>query len=161
MSVVMKTRELLQCDIKTFGARMAQLKPKELYRHMERISAALGEPDLESLLRSAVAGLFVGGTMPQSSDEEMDRVFDAIATHIVPTQENTQDVLRLLALCVSFLRHRIKEAARERRLVERAAGHGARCEDPRCAQPGHVHAAQSLPAVPETLLARGIRTAID
>ncbi len=46
----MKTRELLQCDIKTFGLTLERLKPKELHRHMGRIaqSLALG-------IRSAIA----------------------------------------------------------------------------------------------------------
>jgi hypothetical protein len=159
----MKTRELLHCDYKTFGVRIAHLKPKELYRHMDRIAADLGEPDLEALLRSAIDGLFVGGTMPESSGEEMDRVFDAIGKHIVPTEENADTVMRLLALLVTFLRLRVKEATRERRLAERAPTghrHGEGCTDPSCTEHSHDHNPGVRPQTDLRPLARGIRHAI-
>lgn len=159
----MKTRELLHCDFKTFGVKIAHIKPKELYRHMERIATSLGEPDLEALLHSAVDGLFADGTVPQSSEEEMDRVFDAIGKHIVPTEENADAIMRLLALLVTFLRQRVKEAARERRLAERTpARHhpGERCEDPECAEHGHSHSPNTPPETAEKTLTRGIRSAL-
>lgn len=155
----MKTRELLSCDIATFGQRIAHLKQKDLYRHMERISTALGEPDLESLLRSAIACLFADNTVPESSGEEMERVFDAIGRHIVPTQENADAVMRLLALCVTFLRARIKDAARERRLAGHAATHDP-CDDPGCAEHGRAHPADERPGTAELALALSIRATI-
>jgi hypothetical protein len=161
----MKTRELLQCDIKTFGLKIERLKQKDLYRHMERIAGSLGEPDLEALLRSAVDGLFAGGTVPETSQEEMDRVFDAIGKHIVPTEENVETVMRLLALLVTFLRQRVKEAARERRLEGRAKGHtehnrAGRCDDPECPKHGHSPKAEKVPAAGDRNLALSIRSAI-
>lgn len=133
----MKTRELLVCDIKTLSAKATRLKPKELYRHIERIAATLGEPDCESLLRSAIDSLFVGDSIPQTSDEEMERVYDAIGKHIVITEDNAETTMRLLALCVFYLRQRVKETAREQRLAQRQTHH---CRDPDCEHPGHRHA---------------------
>jgi hypothetical protein len=95
----------------------------------------------------------------------MDRVFDAIGKHVVPTEENAEIVMRLLALLVTFLRQRVKEAARERRLEGRTKGHaghghGDRCDDPDCSEHGHSHTAEKNLAAGERSLARGIRSAI-
>lgn len=143
----MKTRELLVCDMRALAAKAAHLKPKELYRHMERIAASLGEPNCEALLRTAIDNLFVDGSIPETGQDEMDRVYDAIGKHIVITEDNSETVMRLLALCVFFLRQRVKEAARERRIAERRAAphHGDRCQDPDCAQHGHRHSAPGEP----------------
>lgn len=159
----MKTRELLHCDIRTFGDRVRSMKRKELERHVARISSDLGEPDVSSLLESVVNAVFSDDGVPETSTEEMRRVLHALETHFLITEDNQDQVLRLVALCVSFVRQGVKVAAREQRLAARAGhhhndAHHHHCEDPHCAEHG-----QSLgpsEEISENPLSSGIRSTL-
>jgi hypothetical protein len=140
----MKTRELLACNIKTFGSRILTFKPKELRRHIDRIATDLGETDTDALMAQVVDRLFGAEGLPASSSEEMSRVLSSLEGRIPVTQENEDALLRLMALCVTFLRLGMRRAVREHRLAERkGAGHhdGRHCDDPHCEDHGHVHGA--------------------
>ena len=99
----MKTRELLTCDIKVFSAKVDKLKPKDLYQHIGRVSAPLGERDPGAMMDAVIQSVFAGGNPPDSSGEEMGRVFDAIggrihgAEMVGPKGEN---LAHLLAWCI-------------------------------------------------------------
>ena len=130
----MKTRELLTCDIRVFSAKVDKLKPKDLYQHIGRVAAALGERDPDAMMDGVIQSLFAGGNPPDSSGEEMGRVFDAIGGRIVATSDNMETVLRLVALCLFWLRKSVALEARQRNLVNRRpVGHGGdQCHDPDC-----------------------------
>ena len=130
----MKTRELLTCDIRVFSAKVDKLKPKDLYQHIGRVATSLGERDPDAMMDGVIQRLFAGGAPPDSSGEEMGRVFDAIGGRIVATSDNMETVLRLVALCLAWLRKSVALEARQLNLDRRRpAGHaGDHCHDPNC-----------------------------
>lgn len=158
----MKTRELLTCDIKTFGNKLEGMRAKELGRHIGRIAQNLGETDVDALMQRVVDAVFSDEGLPERHSEEMARVLGALEERIQITEDNEDKVLRLMALCVAFLRQGMRHAVRNQRLAERQGHHhhgGHRCDDPHCAEHGHEHEAKAAPA--EDPVARGIRSAID
>ncbi len=130
----MKTHELLTCDIRVFSAKVDKLKPKDLYEHIGRVAASLGERDPDAMMDAVIQSVFAGGNPPDSSGEEMGRVFDAIGGRIAATSENVETVLRLVALCLAWLRKSVALEARQRKLQKRrSTGHGGdHCRDPNC-----------------------------
>ena len=160
----MKTRELLACNIKTFGTRIVTLKPKELRRHIDRIATDLGETDTDALMAQVVDRLFGDEGLPASSLEEMSRVLSRLERRIPATEENEDALLRLMALCVTLLRQGMRRAVRDQRLAERnGTGHHSphHCDDPHCEDHGHVHGAQADPGPGESPLMRATRSASD
>ena len=160
----MKTRELLACNVKTFVTRIATLKPKELRRHIDRIATDLGETDTDDLMAQVVDRLFGDEGLPASSSEERLRVLSSLEGRIPATEENADALLRLMALCVAFLRQAMRRTLRERRLAKRdGSGHhsGRHCDDPHCEDHGHVHGAQADPGPGESALVRAARSASD
>ena len=155
----MKTRELLTCDIKAFGGKIDKLKPKELHQHIDRIAASLGERDAKALMEGVIQSVFNGG-LPQDSRDEMGRVFDAVGARIPATSENMDGFLRLVALCLAWLRKVVTQEARRQVQAQwhQAQGHDQRhCEDPHC----HAHhtAADGPEPEPDPLTV-GVRSAL-
>jgi hypothetical protein len=130
----MKTRELLTCDIKVFSAKVDKLKPKDLYQHIGRIATSVGERNPDAMMDAVIQGVFAGESPPDSSREEMGRVFDAIGGRIAVTSDNIETVLRLVALCLTWLRKSVAREARQHNLVQkRPAGYAHNhCYDPNC-----------------------------
>lgn len=163
----MKTRDILTCDIKSFGAKTAKLKPKELLQHIERIAVSLGEKDPKALLEAVIDSVF-SGKLPEGSGDEMGRVFDALGSRIAPTSQNMDSFLRLVALCLSWLRKLLAQEVR-RKVQDRwheARGHGRghdhdhACEDPDChADHGHDGPEPEITGAVVPLTA-GVRSAI-
>ncbi len=149
----MKTRELLTCDIRVFSAKVDKLKPKDIYQHIARIASSLGERDPDAMMDAVVQGLFAGNAPPDSSREEMGRVFDAIGGRIVATSDNIEPVLRLVALCLAWLRKSVALEARARNLAQRRpVGHaGDHCHDPNCHE-HHESSATPVAAVVRSTL---------
>jgi hypothetical protein len=149
----MKTRELLTCDIRVFGAKVDRLKPKDLYQHIGRVAASLGERDPDAMMDRVVQGLFAGGDPPDTSSEEMGRVFDAVGGRIVATSDNMETVLRLVALCLAWLRKSVALEARQRNLVNRrpARHAGDQCHDPDCREHQELSETPVAPVVRSTL----------
>ena len=163
----MKTRELLTCNVKTFGNRIDALKPKELRRHIAPVATDLGETDADALMNQVVDTLFANDSMPESASEEMRRVLQTLEERIPVTDENENTVMRLMALCLAFLRSGMRQALREQRLAERHRirhhlhnhQHGGHdCDDPFCEDHGHLQGSE--PESDESPLASGIRSAI-
>lgn len=155
----MKTRELLTCDIKAFGGKIDKLKSKELRQHIERIATSLGEPDPKALMEAVIESVF-NGHLPQDSRDEMSRIFDALGGRIPATSENMDSFLRLVALCLAWLRQVVAQEARRQVQAQwhQAQGHEQRhCEDPNCR--GHHAAADGPEPEPDPLTA-GVRSAL-
>jgi hypothetical protein len=132
----MKTRELLGCETRVFGERVARMKSKELRRHIERVAVSLGEPDPEELMRVVIDSVFSDQGLPESSHEEMRRVLAAIEGRVGTTEDNQDAILRLMALCVAFLRRGMRQAIRDGRRAPHP--HDAdECRDPGCTEHGH------------------------
>ncbi len=131
----MKTRDLLTCDIKSFGIKVDKLKPKELLEHIERISTSLGEKEPKALLEAVIDGVFTG-KLPEGATEEMGRVFDALGSRIAPTSQNMESFLRLVALCLFWVRKLLAQEARRKVQARwheaRGLHHDHRHEDPNC-----------------------------
>jgi hypothetical protein len=154
-----KTRELLTCDIKAFGAKVGKLKPKELHQHIERIATGLGERDPKALMEAVIAGVFHGG-LPEQGRDEMARVFDAIGERIVATSDNMDAVLRLVALCLTWLRRTVNQEARRKVQAQWHQMHGQHhCEDPNC-HADHDHVQTDVPAPQADPLAVGVRSVL-
>lgn len=147
----MKTRELLNCDVRVFGRKIQTLKHKELMRHIERIAGDLGERDSDALMSTVLDALFTQESLPDSSAEEMRRVLRALESRILVTADNEDQVLRLVALCVASVRTALHTAMREERQAARtgAGNHhhhhepGVSCGDPHCAE--HAPVAPEAP----------------
>ena len=160
----MKTRVLLACNVKTFGARILTFKPKELRRHIDRIATDLGETDTDAMIAQVVDGLFGDQGLPASSAEEMSRILSSLEGRIPATEANEDALLRLVALCVTFLRLSVRRAVRDQRLAKRnGTDHhgGHHCDDPHCEDHGHVHGAPADPGPGESPLVRATRSASD
>ena len=160
----MKTRELLACNIKTFGTRIGTFKPKELRRHIDRIATDLGETDTDALMTQVVDRLFGDEGLPASSLEEMSRILSSLEGRIPATEQNEDALLRLTALCVTFLRLGVRRAVRDQRLAKRnGTGHHSphHCDDPHCEDHGHVHGAQMDPGPGKSPVMRATRSASD
>jgi hypothetical protein len=162
----MKTRDLLNCDVRVFGRKIQTLKHKELMRHIERIAGDLGERDTDALMSAVLEALFTHESLPDSGAEEMRRVLRALESRILVTADNEDQVLRLVALCVASVRAALHTAMREERLAARTgAGSqhhhhhhhapGVRCSDPHCTEHatgtlGESAATTDHPAAPAT-----------
>jgi hypothetical protein len=155
----MKTRELLTCDIKSFGTRIDKIKPKELHQHIERIATSLGERDPKALMEAVIASLFDEG-LPEHGRDEMARVFDAIEGRIAATSDNMDSFLRLVALSLTWMRKVVTQEARRKVQAQWHETHGHdhhHCEDPDChSHNGPVDEPETVPAA----LAAGVRSAI-
>jgi hypothetical protein len=152
-----KTRELLTCDIKAFGTKVDKLKPKELHQHIERIATGLGERDPKALMEAVIAGVFHEG-LPEQGRDEMARVFDAIGGRIAATSDNMDAVLRLVALCLTWLRRVVAQEARRKVQAQWHEAHGHHhCEDPDC-HVDHNHGQADEPAPMQDPLAAGVRS---
>jgi hypothetical protein len=157
----MKTRELLTCDIKVFGSKIDKIKPKELHQHIDRIATSLGEQDPKAMMEAVIAGVFDHG-LPEDSRDEMGRVFDAVAGRIPATSANMDQFLRLVALCLAWLRKIVTQEARRQVQAQWHQSHGHdqhHCEDPHC----HAHhtpedGQESQPEPGPSTLAAAIRS---
>jgi len=158
----MKTRELLTCDIRSFGTKIDKLKPKELHQHIERIATGLGERDPKALMEAVIAGVFDQG-LPEHGRDEMARVFDAVGGRIAATSENMDSVLRLVALCLTWLRRTVTQEARRRVQTQwhKSQGHDHHhCEDPDChADHGPANDPRATPE--QNPLAAGVSSALS
>ncbi len=156
----MKTRALLTCNIKTFSDKVQDMKPKELGRHIGRIAHDLGETDVDALMKHVVDAVFSDAGLPEQHAEEMRRVLGALEERIQITEENEDQVLRLMALCVSFLRQGMRKAIRNRRLTaHQGHQHHHHCDDPHCGEMGHEHETEAVPG--EDPVAHGVRSVIE
>lgn len=159
----MKTRELLTCDIKAFGSKIDKIKPKELHQHIDRIAASLGERDPKAMMEAVIASVFDQG-LPEDSRDEMGRVFDAVAGRIPATSANMDQFLRLVALCLAWLRKLVNQEARRQVQAQWHQAHGHdqhQCEDPHC----HAHhtpedGPESQPEPGPSVLAAAIRSSL-
>ena len=155
----MKTRELQTCDVRTFGRKIDKLKPKELHQHIDRFAASLGERDPKAMMEAVIASVFDQG-LPEGSRDEMGRVFDALAGRIPATSANMDQFLRLVALCLAWLRKLVTQEARRQVQAQWHQAHGHdhhHCEDPHC-QADHAPEADEGPQ-PDPLAA-GVRSAL-
>lgn len=155
----MKTRELLTCDIKSFGAKIDKIKPKELHQHIERVATSLGERDPKALMEAVIASLFDEG-LPEHGRDEMARVFDAIGGRVAATSDNMDGFLRLVALCLTWMRKVVTQEARRKVQAQwhETRGHDHRhCEDPDCRS---HHEPVDEPETGLADLAAGVRSAI-
>ena len=117
----MKTRELLACEARLLGSRLEGLKPQELRRHIDRIAADLGEPDTDALL-SRILEATRSEAKPQGAEgaeSGVDRVFRALQGPIAKG-ENRLQVLRLMTICMEYLRQVLKQRFKELRRAEQA-----------------------------------------
>jgi hypothetical protein len=99
----------------------------------------------------------------------MLRVLDAVSPWVADPQQQTDPLLRLVVLYVTYVRNGVKDLVRAQRRQDKQAqrppAHDAsgshehtHCDDPDCRDHGHVH--DRRPTGTQSALARGIRTAI-
>ncbi|WP_295453937.1 hypothetical protein [uncultured Thiodictyon sp.] len=165
----MKSRELMTCETKVFAARIKVLKPKEVQRHILWASAYLGVQDNDALTRAVLEAVFRDGDLPQDSGEEMRRIHNAVFPWVTDPEGQTDPLLRLVALYVTYVRkgvqHQVLAQRRQDKQVPRPGAHPTgshhghdQCHDPDCRDHGHAHHRGT--AAVQTTLARGIRTVI-
>jgi hypothetical protein len=153
----MRTRELLAYDTRVLASKVRGLKPKELRRHIDRISADLGATDTDALLARILEAVLALQKPSETESEEETRnetatIVRALAGHIEVTEQNLDLVLRLTLISATYLRHLLQQRVREMRRAERAdhqhANHhhgGHQCGDPQCQEHGDDPRARAQP----------------
>lgn len=161
----MKSRELMNCEIKVFSTRIAALKPKEVQRHIAWAATHLGVADKDALTRAVLDAMFNDGELPQTSAEEMRRVLNAVSPWVADAEGQAEPLLRLVALYLTFIRDGVQDVIRSQRRRDRRSAPAAgspdehtHCHDPDCRDHDHTH--EPRPRTAPNPLARGIRAVI-